>query len=95
MLFRSVLTAIEIIVGGDASVASFNMNEADITNFMKQDFVFTGSDGSDAHPRKYGTYPRKMHDYVLTRHVITMEEMVRRSSGDVADALGIAERGGC
>lgn len=88
-----VLTAIEIVLSGDASVASFNMNEEDITAFMKQSFVFTGSDGSDGHPRKYGTYPRKLRDYVLTRQVISLETMVRQSSGDVADALGIGPRG--
>ncbi|MEO6444187.1 MAG: amidohydrolase family protein [Gemmatimonadaceae bacterium] len=88
-----VLTAIEIVLSGDASVASFNMNEGDIANFMKQPFVFTGSDGSAGHPRKYGTYPRKIHDYVLGKGVISLETMVRQSSSGVADALGIAERG--
>jgi N-acyl-D-aspartate/D-glutamate deacylase len=61
--------AIDIILTGDASVASFNMQEQDIVTFMRQDFVMTGSDGSDGHPRKYGTYPRKFRDYVFgTRH---------------------------
>jgi N-acyl-D-aspartate/D-glutamate deacylase len=36
--------ALQIILAGGASVASFNMNERDIENFMKQDFVGTGSD---------------------------------------------------
>ena len=88
-----VLTAIEIILGGDASVASFNMQEEDIARFMREPWVFTGSDGSSGHPRKFGTYPRKLRRYVLTQRVLTLEEMVRRSSGDVADALGIGDRG--
>ena len=37
--------ALQIIQHGDASVASFNMNEKDIEKFMVQDFVVTGSDG--------------------------------------------------
>ncbi len=88
-----ILVAIEIVLSGDASVASFNMQESDIERFMKEDWVFTGSDGSDGHPRKYGTYPRKLHEYVFGRHVITLEQMVQRSSSGVADALGIANRG--
>jgi len=57
-----VEAALEIIVAGqDPGVASFNMDEKDIENFMKQDFIVTDSDGSDGHPRKYGTYPRLFH----------------------------------
>jgi N-acyl-D-amino-acid deacylase len=88
-----VVAALDIILTGDASVASFNMNERDITTIMAQPFIFTGSDGSDGHPRKYGTYPRKLHDYVLAQHVMSLETFVQRSSADVAHALGIADRG--
>lgn len=88
-----ILTAIEIIMAGGAGVASFNMNETDIANFMRQPWVMTGSDGSDGHPRKYGTYPRKLHDYVLGKHVITLEQMVQRSSHDVAAAFRLTQRG--
>jgi N-acyl-D-amino-acid deacylase len=55
--------------------------------------VQTGSDGSDGHPRKYGTYPRKLQVYVLEKKVISLETFVQRSSADVANALGIAKRG--
>ena len=88
-----VVAALDIVLGGDASVASFNMHDDDIVKFMKQDFVFTGSDGSDGHPRKYGTFPRKLHEYVMGRHVLSLETFVRRSSADPAKALGIADRG--
>ncbi|MBK6456960.1 MAG: amidohydrolase family protein [Gemmatimonadetes bacterium] len=88
-----ILTALEIIMDGDAGVASFNMNEDDIARFMREPWVFTGSDGSDGHPRKYGTYPRKLHDYVLGKKVITLEQMVQRSSFEVAGALGLGKRG--
>jgi N-acyl-D-amino-acid deacylase len=88
-----ILTALEILMNGGAGVASFNMNEDDIAAFMREPWVFTGSDGSDGHPRKYGTYPRKLRRYVMERRVLTLEQMVQRSSRDVAVALGIAERG--
>jgi N-acyl-D-aspartate/D-glutamate deacylase len=88
-----VLTALEIILAGGAGVASFNMNEGDIAAFMRQPWVMTGSDGSDGHPRKYGTYPRKIRDYVFGKHVLTLEQMVQRSSHDVAIALQLGQRG--
>src|SRR5499426_1717402 len=46
-----VEAAIQIILNGGSSVASFNMNEKDIEKFMVQDFIVTDSDGSDGHPR--------------------------------------------
>lgn len=82
-----------ILAGADPGVASFNMNEKDIENFMKQDFVVTGSDGSDGHPRKYGTFPKLFHEYVATKHILTLERAVQRSSAETADLLGLADRG--
>jgi len=90
----AVETALDIISSvGDMGVASFNMTEADIETFMKDPFVMTSSDGSPGHPRLYGTYPRKIRRYVLDKPVITMERMVRASSGQVAEVYGLAERG--
>ena len=88
-----IAAAVGIIQKGSAGLASFNMNEADIEIFMKQPFVMTGSDGSDGHPRKYGTYPRKIRNYVLDKPVITMERMVQASSAQVAETFRIAKRG--
>ncbi|MFN7827782.1 MAG: N-acyl-D-amino-acid deacylase family protein [Acidobacteriota bacterium] len=89
----AVETALEIIREGGAGVASFNMSEKDIENFMKQPWVMTGSDGSSGHPRKYGTYPRKISDYVLKRRVISLPRMIEASSNQVATELRIPERG--
>jgi N-acyl-D-aspartate/D-glutamate deacylase len=90
----AVEVALEIIknVGG-AGVASFNMNERDIRRFMKEKFVMTCSDGSSGHPRKYGTFPKKLHDYVLTTKLISMEFMLRNSSALTAETFRIPERG--
>ncbi len=82
-----------ILTGADPGVASFNMNEKDIENFMKQDFVVTGSDGSDGHPRKYGTFPKLFHEYVEQKHVLTLERAVQRSSAQTAELLGLKDRG--
>ena len=78
---------------GDQSVASFNMNAKDIDTFMRADFVTTCSDGSDGHPRKFGTFPKKIRDYVLDRPVLTMERAIASSSAQPARDLQIAQRG--
>jgi N-acyl-D-amino-acid deacylase len=88
-----VEAAIDIIAAGSNQVASFNMNEQDIENFMRQDFVMTGSDGSANHPRKYGTFPRKLRRYVYDKPVITLPFAIRSSSALTAETFGIAERG--
>jgi N-acyl-D-amino-acid deacylase len=89
-----VEAALEIIRSqGDASVASFNMQDADIENFMRQDFVVTGSDGSAGHPRKYGTFARKLREYVYTKKLITLPFAIQHSSSMTAETLRIPQRG--
>ena len=85
--------ALQIVQQGDASVASFNMNEKDIEKFMVQDFIMTCSDGSAGHPRKYGTFPRLLRQYVFTKHVLTLPQAIHRSSALTAATLRLPERG--
>ncbi|MCX5767296.1 MAG: amidohydrolase family protein [Gemmatimonadetes bacterium] len=89
-----VEAALEIIrTVGDQSVASFNMNARDIETFMKAPFVTTGSDGSDGHPRKYGSYPKKLREFVIDKPVLTMARAIEASSAQPAHDLGIPQRG--
>jgi N-acyl-D-aspartate/D-glutamate deacylase len=88
-----VEAAVAIIKDGDAGVASFNMRDDDIKNFMREDWVMTCSDGSDGHPRKYGTYPRKLRKYVLDEHVISMPFAIRSSTSLPAETFGFKNRG--
>jgi N-acyl-D-aspartate/D-glutamate deacylase len=85
--------AIQIMLNGGSSVASFNMSEKDIEKFMVQDFIYTDSDGSDGHPRKYGTFPKLLREYVYTKHVLTLPQAVKRSSAAPAEFLGLKDRG--
>jgi N-acyl-D-aspartate/D-glutamate deacylase len=85
--------AIEIVKNGGSSVASFNMKDADIEAFMKQPWVMTCSDGSDGHPRKYGTFPRKLRNYVFDKPVITLPFAIRSSTSLPAAILGLKDRG--
>jgi N-acyl-D-aspartate/D-glutamate deacylase len=88
-----VEAALEIIKGGGAGVASFNMQDSDIENFMRQDWVMTGSDGSEGHPRKYGTFPRKLSLYVREKKTITLPSAIHASSDLTAQTLHLANRG--
>jgi N-acyl-D-aspartate/D-glutamate deacylase len=88
-----VATALELIKQGSVGVASFNMNEKDIDRFMKQKFMMTCSDGSTGHPRKYGTFPRKLREYVYNRKLIGLTFAVRNSSALTVETFRIPERG--
>jgi N-acyl-D-amino-acid deacylase len=85
--------ALTIIQKGGADVASFNMQQSDIKNFMRQDWVMTCSDGSPGHPRKYGTFPEKLRKYVFDEHVITLPFAIRSSTSLPAETLGLKDRG--
>jgi N-acyl-D-aspartate/D-glutamate deacylase len=88
-----VEAAIQIILNGGSSVASFNMNENDIAAFMRKPWVMTGSDGSGGHPRKYGTFPKKWAEYVRGKKLLTPEAFVHQSSELTAQTFGIKDRG--
>jgi len=85
--------AIAIVKSGGSDVASFNMKESDIEAFMRQSWVMTCSDGSEGHPRKYGTYPRKLRQYVYEKHVTPLEFAIRSSTSLPAETLGLKDRG--
>ena len=85
--------ALLIIQKGGADVASFNMQQSDIKNFMRQDWVMTCSDGSTGHPRKYGTFPEKLRKYVFDEHIITLPFAIRSSTSLPAETLGLKDRG--
>lgn len=88
-----VQAAIEIVLGGDARIASFNMQDADIERFMRQPWVMTSSDGTNGHPRKYASFPRKYRTYVEEKSVLTLAQFINRSSRLTADTLKLCARG--
>ncbi|MBC8086046.1 MAG: amidohydrolase family protein [Phycisphaerae bacterium] len=93
MKLDPISAAIEVIRNGGASVASFNMNPKDIDALAREPWVMTGSDGSDGHPRKFGTFPKKLREFVLDRNILTLEAMVKQSSALPAEVFGLRDRG--
>jgi len=86
-------TAIEIMLEGPTRVASFNMSPNDIEAFVQKKWVMTSSDGTDGHPRKYASFPKKYQDYVVKQNLMTVEEFLYSSSGLTADTFGLKDRG--
>ena len=93
MQLDAVDAAIAVVIGGDPSIASFIMHQDDIDRFATQSWVMTGSDGGIGHPRYYATYPKTYQDFVIKGEHLTIEQFVHRSSGQVADTLGMCDRG--
>jgi N-acyl-D-aspartate/D-glutamate deacylase len=85
--------AVEVVRGGNPSIASFNMNPDDMSALAIQPWVMTGSDGSTGHPRKYASYPKAYRDLVVDGALMPMEQYVHRSSGLVADSFSLCDRG--
>lgn len=88
-----ITAAIDVVIGGDPSIASFVMHQDDIDAFARQPWVMTGSDGGSGHPRFYATYPKVWRDFVVDRPLMSTEQFAYRNSGQVADALGLCDRG--
>lgn len=95
LLGQSEVEAVRTILNQDPKimVVSFNMQEDDLRNFMQQEWVMTGSDGGIGHPRKYGTFPKKMREYCFEKNYLTLGEMIHRSSLLTANTLNIERRG--
>ncbi len=85
--------AVEVVRGGNPSVASFNMNPNDIDALAIQPWVMTGSDGSEGHPRKFATYPQAYQDMVVTKNLFSLQHFIHRSTGLVADSFYLCDRG--
>ena len=93
MQLDPVHAAIEIVLRGDARIASFNMQDEDIENYMRQPWVMTGSDGTNGHPRKFASFPRKYQTYVTEKTTLSLADFVNRSTSLTANTLGLCGRG--
>lgn len=89
----AIAMALAILREGDAQIASFNMQEDDVLAFMARPWIMTGSDGSDGHPRKYGSFPNKFAKYVRETHLLSVGDFLYRSAGLAAETFGLPERG--
>lgn len=92
--------ALDFVLRGDCSVVSHSISEEDIERILRDPLTMIASDGgipsfgSDVpHPRNYATFARILARYVRERHVLTLEDAVRKMSGLPAQRLGLQDRG--
>ncbi|MCL4243066.1 MAG: D-aminoacylase [Dehalococcoidia bacterium] len=76
----------------------FIIDEADIETNLRHPKMLVGSDGipvlkGNPHPRLYGTMPRVLARYVRERHVLSLEEAIRRMTSASCERFGLVERG--
>lgn len=86
------------------SAIYYMMSEGDIDTAIKFPWVSLGSDSAAAvpdpnappeldHPRAYGNFPRLIADYVRDRHIVTLEDAIRKMTSWPADRLHLDHRG--
>jgi len=80
-----------------AEAAYFVMDEAVVERLYADPFVMIGTDGGGGgrHPRGFGAFAKILDDYVRQRHVVTLEESVRKMTSLSAAALGLSGDRGC
>ena len=73
-----------------------------MVEFLRHPASIVGSDGiamakaslkERPHPRFYGTFPRVLGRYVRDKRTLSLEEAVRKMSGEPADRFHISTRG--
>jgi dihydroorotase/N-acyl-D-amino-acid deacylase len=87
---------------GHAAAEFFIAGEKNIEMQMQQPWIKFGTDADGAdpdsmngmtHPRAFGDYPRILGHYVRERHVLGLEDAVRKMTSAVAERLSIPDRG--
>jgi len=93
-------TAIELQAKGGCSAIYHAIAEDDVVRIMRSPYTMIASDGdipvfgqASPHPRSYGTFARVLGVYVREKHVLTLEDAVRRMSGYPAARLKLGDRG--
>jgi N-acyl-D-amino-acid deacylase len=71
------------------------MSQADVDRLIQWPYSNICSDGAllDGHPRARGAFTKILRDYVRDRHLLTLEEAVRKMTSLPADRMGLRDRG--
>lgn len=93
-------TIFDMMNAGGASMIYKLMGDEDIDRIMRWPDTAIASDGGvqqmgagSPHPRSYGTNARVLAEYVRERHVLTLEDAVRRMTSLPAHTFGLRDRG--
>ena len=86
---------------GGGRLRGFSMHESDMEQYAAQPWVATASDagialpddGPSTHARFYGTFPRKIRHYAMTRGALSVEDAIRSMTSLPAQIMGLQDRG--
>jgi len=97
---NEIETILDITKIGRASMVFHGMNEADVENILKYSLTMVASDsgirqfGSGVpHPRGYGSNARVLGYYVREKHLITLQDAIRKMTSLPAQKFQINGRG--
>jgi N-acyl-D-amino-acid deacylase len=97
---NEIETILDITKIGSASMVFHGMNEADVENILKYSLTMVASDsgirqfGSGVpHPRGYGSNARVLGYYVREKHLITLQDAIRKMTSLPAQKFQINGRG--
>jgi N-acyl-D-amino-acid deacylase len=90
--------------GGSIPTIYAHHTEEDMNMALRQPWCSVGSDGSalsidgplrrgHPHPRNFGTFPRVLGVYVREKHLLTLEDAIRKMTSLNAAKLGLRDRG--
>ncbi len=82
----------------------FSMSEENLQQMYEKDYVMIGSDSAvwdiegvlgdgKPHPRAFGTFPRVLKNYVFEQNTMSLEQAVKKMTGQPAVKLGMKDRG--
>jgi N-acyl-D-amino-acid deacylase len=93
---------VEIVEKGGCGAVYHAISEDDLVRIMKHPATMVASDASPGiptfgrdvpHPRAYGTFARVLGVYVRDKHVLTLEDAVRKMTSFPASRMGLSDRG--
>src|SRR5262249_4778798 len=93
-------TTLWIVEQGGREGIVHAMSEPDLGRILRHPATMIGSDGevpvfgrNNPHPRSYGTFARVLGVYVREKHVLTLEDAVRKMTSFPAARMSIMDRG--
>jgi N-acyl-D-amino-acid deacylase len=93
--------AIEIRLQGGAGIVVHKMSDVDVERIFRQPFTMIAADAgvmdinskSNPHPRGFGNNARVLSLYTREKHLVSLEEAIRKMSSLPAQTFGLWERG--
>ena len=96
--------AIRLYEGAEASIVQFSLREDDVDLIARDPFIAVASDGNSIrsegplsggkpHPRSYGTFSRFLAEMRRDKHLVSLEEAVRKMCALPASRLRLTRRG--